>query len=813
MSEGRWREVDEVLGDLLELPADQRMEQLARRRVEPVVRIRVEALLQAWHDSEEFLESPVLCFTPAAPERMIGKRFGVWRLVSLIGSGGMGTVYLAERDDQQFNQRAAVKFISAGAMSPSSEQHFLEERQILARLEHPNVARLVDGGIAEDGSPFLAMEYIEGIPINAWCRQRSLTVPERLDLFRQVFAAVQFAHQNLIVHCDLKPANVLVTPDGQVKLLDFGIARIAGRQQDGTATLLRPMTLDYASPEQVRGKPVTTASDVYSLGILMYRLLTGRRPYQLQGKPLDEVLTTVCEDDTAEPGTVSRDLDAVILKALRKDPGHRYPSAAEMWADVQRYLAGMPVEARPRTAGYIFRRFTARHRVSVATAAAALLMVVISGAMLFRESRIATNRFNHLRRLAHFVIFDMHDAVAPLSGSTPARKLLVAQGLQYLDELAADAPGEPELQLELASAYLRLGDVSGYVAEANLGDADGALRSYRKALGILEPFCASNPHDLVAARALSSAYQHLSHVLQTRDPAEAMVTAQKLLAFKLKQSKLQSGDQYRAGLAIAYDTRAGVAETLNRHDQALRDWLAAVEIWEELLAKAPGDAKRQRNAALGHKYTAARLIERGADLAQAAFHLNRAEELDRKRVAATPGDREARIDLSYDLSQDGFFQWKKRQQPSVAKDLFQRALAIRQDLAQSDPSDVRLRTGIAYLRNQLGSLALESGNAAEAIAHLDVTERIEHELYKRDSSTSNRNNLAGTLQTIGQANQALGRHSAACQAWEASWQLLEESVRSGKSSAHPGKEFEEVGHLLETCKAASASAGQKGVSH
>jgi hypothetical protein len=717
----------------------------------------------------------------------------------------MGSVYLAERDDRQFSQRAAVKLISAGALSKASEQRFLEERQILARLEHPNVARLVDGGISEDGAPFLAMEFIDGIPITDWCVQRTLTVPERLELFRQVCAAVQFAHQNLIVHCDLKPANILVTPAGQVKLLDFGIARIVGRQPDGTATLLRPMTLDYASPEQLRGLPVTTSSDVYSLGILMYLLLTGRRPYQLQGKPLDEVLTAVCEDEIPKPGTVSTDLDAVILKALRKEPDQRYPSAAEMLADVQRYLEGMPVEARPQTAAYIFRRFAARHRAAVAMAAAVLILAVLAGAMISRASRVATNRFNHLRSLAHFVIFDMHDAVAPLSGSTPARKLLVAQGLQYLDELAADAPGEPELQLELATAYLRLGDVMGFSAEANLGDTDGALRSYRKALGFLEPYCARNPRDVAAARALSKAYQHLSTIQQARDAAGAMATAEKLMAFKQRQKEFQPFDEARAGLAIAYDTRASVAVMLNRNDQALRDWLSAVAIWEELLAKSPKDANRQRNAALGHKHLAARFLERTNDLAQAEFHLQRAEALDQGRVAILPGDREARLDLSYDLSQDGFFQWRKLHKLAAASDLFLRSLAIREDLARTDPSDVRLRNGIAYLHYQLGSIALESGQAAEAITHLSITERIEHESYLRDRTPLNSYGVADTLLTLGQADQAQGRHTAACQAWESSRQLLNESIRSGKSPAKAGKSAEEVKHLLETCKGASVS--------
>jgi len=323
--ERNWREVQHVVGELLDLSEDEVRSHLDRSGLAPDIRRRAEELLSAWRDSEGFLDdSPVL---PPAPDRLLGQRLGSWRLSAVIGSGGMGTVYRAERDDQEFAQQAAVKVIAAGRLSRSSERRFREERQILARLEHPHVARLIDGGVAPDGSPYLVMEYVEGTPIDCWAV--GVEPRERLRMFRQVCEAVQFAHQNLVVHCDLKPANILVTRDGTPKLLDFGVARFLERESQETQTLLHAMTPDYASPEQVRGESPGTSSDIYSLGVLLHELLTGKRPYRLAGKRLDEVLATVCEKAIEKPRTGAADLDAINSQGAAKRAASTLPFGAE----------------------------------------------------------------------------------------------------------------------------------------------------------------------------------------------------------------------------------------------------------------------------------------------------------------------------------------------------------------------------------------------------------------------------------------------------------------------------------------------------
>ncbi|PYQ59153.1 MAG: hypothetical protein DMF53_19250, partial [Acidobacteria bacterium] len=315
-----------------------------------------------------------------------GQRVGPYRVVREIGRGGMGAVYLAVRADEEFDQRVALKLVGLGSAA-EIVRRFRAERQILAHLDHPNIAKLLDGGTAEDGRPYFVMEYVEGRPIDEYAGK--LPLRERLALFREVCAAVHFAHQNLIVHRDLKPGNILVTADGVPKLLDFGIAKLLdpGRSDPGLSDLgLRPMTLQYASPEQVRGEPITTASDVYSLGVLLHVLLTGRSPYAAAADDRPALERAILQGETVRPSQavatreearrLAGDLDTIVLRAMDPEPGRRYASAEQLAADVQRHLDGLPVLARKNTASYRLDKFVRRHKAGVATAAAVLLLVL-----------------------------------------------------------------------------------------------------------------------------------------------------------------------------------------------------------------------------------------------------------------------------------------------------------------------------------------------------------------------------------------------------------------------------------------------------
>jgi serine/threonine-protein kinase len=392
------------------------------------LRREVERLLAAYEefgdifdlDGEETLESAAR--PPGVPEVI-----GAYRIVRELGRGGAGAVYLAVRHDEQFRKAVAIKLLRPDFESSELVRRLRHERQILASVEHPFIAKLLDGGTTPGGVPYLVMEYIDGVPVDEYCETNQLSIPDRLELFCRICAAVQFAHQNLVVHRDIKPGNILVTPDGVPKLLDFGIAKLLDPSAFSLTVEIthadsRPMTPEYASPEQIRGDPVTTASDVYSLGVLLYRLLTGRRPYRLRTEHLPELARAICEEDPARPSVVITeraadsngdpapavhpkpatggtlpserlrrqlrgDLDNIVLKAIRKEPHRRYVSAEQLADDIQRHLADLPVRAASDTVGYRAAKFLRRHRVGVATTAAFMVLVTVAAAVLAHQAR------------------------------------------------------------------------------------------------------------------------------------------------------------------------------------------------------------------------------------------------------------------------------------------------------------------------------------------------------------------------------------------------------------------------------------------
>jgi len=334
MSSDRWRRVRDLFDEAVELPAAEQAAFLDRLGAEAEdIRSEVSSLLRASHAAGEFLEAPALSFVrenPFAEERR--SRIGPYTVLRELGHGGMGTVYLAARGDQGFDKTVAVKLVRRGMDTDFVLERFRNERRILADLDHPNIARILDGGSTEDGLPYFVMEYIPGRHLLDEAAERLLTVRERLLLFQKVCAAVAYAHRHLVVHRDIKPSNVLVTPDGEPKLLDFGLARVlqpdlSDGDGDRTATALRFLTPDYASPEQVRGERISTSSDIYSLGVVLYELLVGKRPYRTTGAGVGEIARAVCEQDPPRPGTIvpalRGDCDNIVMTALRKEPERR----------------------------------------------------------------------------------------------------------------------------------------------------------------------------------------------------------------------------------------------------------------------------------------------------------------------------------------------------------------------------------------------------------------------------------------------------------------------------------------------------------
>lgn len=523
MSATRFGRVEALFDEVVAAPSAARSALLAERCPNPTLRREVQALVDA-HERLATGGPPPGASVDLAP----GAAIGAYRVAAKIGEGGMGAVYRATRADGAFDRDVAIKVMLGAGVGPRAAERFARERQILASLQHPGIVTLLDGGVTPDGRLYLVMELVEGEPVTRYCDGRQLSLADRLALVRRVAEAVEYAHRRAVVHRDLKPANVLVTRDGLPKVLDFGVATLLtdGRVAEPTALLLpAPLTPNYASPEQLRGLAVTTASDVYALGVLLYEVVCGERPYETHGLPLDELLDVAT---VTEPPVPSRrlgtralgtppftgrhlrgDVDAIVQKALQKDPGQRYQSPRDLADDLGRLARRQPVGARPPSAGYLVRRFIARHRAGVAAAGAAAALVVAAFGVAvwqWREARAeqqrAERRFEDVRHLATKVLFDYQESLRLLRGASDLRARMAADSLAYLDALAGEG-ADDGLQLETARGYLAVAEVQGNTRANSVGDAAGAMRSLDKARALLDDLVRRRPtfRPAVEARA------------------------------------------------------------------------------------------------------------------------------------------------------------------------------------------------------------------------------------------------------------------------------------------------------------------------
>jgi non-specific serine/threonine protein kinase/serine/threonine-protein kinase len=725
----------------------------------------VAGLLSALESAGDFMQQPALVDaglvatdqSPDSPSTVIGQTIANYQIVSELGRGGMGAVYLATRADRSFDRQVAIKLIKRGMDSDAIIKRFVTERQILADLDHPNIARLIDGGTTENGLPFFVMEYIEGINITRYCDQRELPTTDRLKLFCQVCAAVQYAHQNLVVHRDLKPSNIMVTKEGTPKLLDFGIAKVlsGASSVEVTASIGRVLTPEYASPEELRGLSVTTSSDVFSLGVVLYELLSGHRPFNFESRLPDDAArmitrsqpvkpsVVITQIDTARqtddagkhevtPEAISRsrdgnidklrrrlvgDLDNILLKALRKEPDRRYASVQEFSEDIRRHLEGRPVTASPDTLGYRARKFARRHKAGIFAAALVIISMLSATAITTWQARVARRerdkserRFNQVRKLANSILFEYHDGIAKLPGSTPIREKMVKDALEYLDNLSAESSGDPTLQAELAAAYEKVGNVQGNPYGANLGNQAGALASYRKALAIREALFAVNRTDATAKSDLANDYDLVADILWAQgENDEAILNYRKALALfeelvqsdpknvrdvggldvtlnGIAQVQLQRGDinsaldTYRRALAGAeavlttdptnHDYLSSVAianlkvgdALTDGHDfdEALPLFERAVEVFSKLAALAENDALAVR--LLGLSYSRIALAHTNLRHFDRSLEFNLLAIEQQKHVTLVdPSNVQGQLDIaaSYANLGDNYRQWKK----------------------------------------------------------------------------------------------------------------------------------------------------------
>ena len=550
----------------------------------------------------------------------VARRVGPYELRHLLGRGGMGAVYLAERVDGQFEQRVAVKIIDLPLATDLFRGRFRLERQILAGLSHPYISRLLDGGVSSEGELYLAMEYIEGISITDYCQQNRLGIHERLLLFHKVCEAVQYAHQNLVVHRDLKPDNILVDEEGNPHLLDFGTAKILSPILDTTKDLtqagLQIFTPRYASPEQVLGQPISIASDVYSLGVLLYLLLTGTPPYELTEFTTEEMVRVVCRYEPLKPsaagspnGRLDSDLDSIVLKALRKEPEQRYATVDQMSSDIQAYLDQRPVAARRGSWRYLAIKLIKRNKLALGATSLILLSLIGGSIGVAWQARVATvqrhkaeARSEDLRQLSDSLLSELDDAIKELPGSTPAQKLLVTRVLEHLDRMSADRADDLLTQMDVANAYTRIANLQGNAYDQNIGDAAGGITSIDKAIAITGRLKAQHPKDLSVQHAYALAQQSRGEILfgmaKLPESVQALHSAAVIfgeLASSPKSTSLQMSEAGTAyggmGDVMGQPGRMSLADTRS----ALDAYRTALSFQQRALQADPNSVRARRS--------------------------------------------------------------------------------------------------------------------------------------------------------------------------------------------------------------------------
>lgn len=820
MDSEKWKQLKGILEEALEVSTASRSEYLSKVcQGDENLRREVEVLLEFDDSKDDVLESPA--FDAVFRENgnpAVGSQIDKYKIIGTLGAGGMGAVFLAERADGEFTQKVALKVIKRGMDSDAVLRRFINERQILASLEHPNIAHLIDGGTTTDGTPFFVMEYVEGETVTDYATRENLDLEARLKLFRRICAAVAFAHRNLVIHRDLKPSNILVTTDGTPKLLDFGIAKLLKTEGGGeTATQNFVFTPEYASPEQMRGEKLTTATDVYSLGVILYELLTENRPYRTDSQNIGEIIRVVCETKpprpssvvlrpsliedknltdankgqktkderrTLNPKSLKGDLDNIILRALRKEPARRYSSVEQFAEDLRRYQTGLPVTASADTRLYRAAKFIRRNRIGVA-AAGLIVLSLLAGlfATLYQADK-AQRRFNDVRQLANSFLFEFHDAIETLPGATPARELIVQRALEYLDKLAQESGNDATLHRELASAYEKIGKIQGNSYYQNLGDTEGATKSVQMSLQIREKLIARDPNNRDLQFELANSYQAVGDMLYTANElAGSLENYKKSLAIieKLHAEKPEN-PIYLYALAENH-TRIGDVSGLEGYANlgdtsgALEHYNRAVALGEKLTAADAASEKDRRsyqNSLATWTTNLSMLESTTGDHAKAIVNGQKAIAVYEQITAANPNNAAHKLSLlaafnfiRFPLSEEMRFAEADKNLRSTVETL--------EEMSVADPKNTFIRRSLGVSCNALGRTQTEMNDAPAAIKNHRKALQISEELLKADpTSGEHLRDVALTLEFTANAQVKAGDYAAALANYRKALAIYEE---------------------------------------
>jgi len=739
-------EIERLFEAALQIPSEKRAQFLSLECADVEVRREVEVLLEHDGGAETFIAQAVACEAASFAQNLLfshGQRLGPYRILSVIGRGGMGLVYLAQRADGKFDQRVAIKVVQAG-LGGFLAGRLQQECRILASLEHANIARLIDAGATDDGLPYFVMEYVAGQPIDRFCDELKLAPRERVKLMLPVCEAVQFAHQKLVVHRDLKPDNILVTADGIPKLLDFGIAKVIGEAPAATPeAVTRVLTPEYASPEQFRGEMAGTPTDVYSLGGVFYKLLTGATPHQIQGTSPVDTLRAICDQDVRRPSSLrpelGGDLDHILQMALRKEPQRRYSSAEQLAADLRHWLADEPVLASPDTIWYRSGKFIRRHWLGAAAAAIVLVALLTGAGVAAWQARRAERRFEDVRHLANVFLFDFEQSIHSMPGATKARQLVVKTALEYLRSLSREAAGDPALMHELAAAYEKVGDIQGNDETGNVDDAPGAVRSYQKAISLIESSQGWLSGNVGLRSNLAQVLVKLAGVqVKTRQLKAAVESGQQ--AASVDQAVLQSHPTDRVAAESLAEAYALLAFLNGRDSHTSMDYAQrGLSMRESLAAKAPQDRRAQRSLADGYLSVGnlSEMLQRSP--VESVGYYEKALPIFERLSAQDPADADVRRMLMVVLAELGEMQLRGSPNPRTIGQMplanLRRAYAMADNAVTIDPANARAVTDLvamcARLANSLGVL----GRGTEGERIMERAVQAASDLARRDQAS------------------------------------------------------------------------------
>jgi serine/threonine protein kinase len=811
LSPAQWREISPYLEHALSLPNEEREHWLESFRLEkPELAAIVQQLLEEHRElaAEHFLERmPVRVANGLS---ILDQKIGPYSLISLIGQGGMASVWLAERSDGRFERRVAVKFLRFAMTSGIGAERFKREGKILGQLTHPHIAELMDAGVTPNGEAYLVLEYVEGLPIDQYCDQQKLDVDARIRLFLDVVSAVAHAHANLIVHRDIKPSNVLVRSDGQVKLLDFGIAKLLAEDANPSATLLTiegkgAMTPQFAAPEQVIGESITTATDVYALGVLLYLLLTGQHPAGQTvhstvelvkaivdiepPQPSDATLSAEAEElaekRTSTPEKLRRqlrgDLDTIVGKTLKKYPAERYVSATALTDDLRRYLKHEPISARPDTLTYRAAKFARRNRTVVSLTATAIALVIGSlSAGLYvanRERRIAERRFAEVRQLSNkFIALD--NDIRGLPGSTQVRMRIVTDSLQYLSSLSRGAPIDKDLALEIAYAYVRVAHAQGDPTSPNLGQFAEAEASLNNAARFVDPILAKDPQNqraLFIATTIAHDRINLADIRGNRDEElKDAAEAASLVERFMSTHPVAVHDLY--SMRYFYVNIAGAFCVGRKFDQVIEYSQRALDI------ALPGSQKNNLRGAILANLATAQWQSGDFDGALKTAR----ESIEFQQAEAAGGHASLRINLANAYDLEGMILGRQDADPSLGRSRealadFQKALDIAEDLASKDSADYLGRHNVAVFGLEMGNI-LRHNNPKKA---LQIYEHSLLRIRETTPNTSTQRDEAELLAGLSYVLRWVGREDDVKQSLDRALELLHAAQRYPADKVEP----------------------------